>query len=192
MGDDKKGVRSRYRSSIEIDFYYRGVRCRERIRLAPTPRNLAFAANLKGRIEHEIATNVFDYAKHFPESPKVKLFARLPGDNLTIEAYLENWLESEKQKVKQSTWRGYDKIVRGHLIPGFGKLALTELKRRHAKDWAAKHPMSPKTLGNVLSPLRIALDDAVLDDHRTQSPRRVENQAASQRCRPLERESPQD
>ena len=31
----KSGIRARSESSIEIDFYYRGVRCRERVKLQP-------------------------------------------------------------------------------------------------------------------------------------------------------------
>ena len=81
MGDKPRpGVRIRSGSSIEIDFYYRGVQCRERIKLPPTPRNLNYAANLKARVEHEIAKGEFDYKKHFPDSHRVKLFSTLPGD----------------------------------------------------------------------------------------------------------------
>ncbi len=46
----------------------------------------------------------------------------------------------------------------------FGKYSLSELRRRHVKEWAAGRSGSPKTLGNILSPLRIALDDAVEDE----------------------------
>src|SRR5437870_4566257 len=119
------GVRVRSESSIEIDFYYRGVRCRESIKLQPTDKNIKHCERWKARIEHEIGKNEFEYTKHFPDSPKVKFFARMPGDNITLELYLQNWLTSERQNVKQSTWRGYDKIVRGHLIPAFGKLSLS-------------------------------------------------------------------
>lgn len=165
MGNNQQsGIRSRSESSIEIDFYYRGVRCREQIKLQPTERNLRYAARFKARIEDEIAKGEFDYAKHFPNSLKVKEFAQMPGDNIVLEAYLKTWLESERLSVKQSTWRGYAKIIRGHLIPAFGDLCLSELRRKHVKDWATQRAMSPKTLGNVLSPLRIALSDAVEDE----------------------------
>src|SRR5689334_20621796 len=99
MGD-KRGVRIRSESSVEIDFYYRGVRCRERLKLQPNDKNLKYAARLKARVEDEIAKNQFDYAKHFPDSPKVKLFGSMPGDNITIEPYLESWLEAERENVK--------------------------------------------------------------------------------------------
>ena len=165
MGHNQQsGVRSRSESSIEIDFYYRAVRCREQIKLQPTEKNLRYAVRFKARIEDEIAKGEFEYARHFPDSPKVKMFARMPGDNIDIETYLRSWLESERVNVKSSTWRGYDRIVRGHLIPAFGNYSLSELRRRHVKEWVAARNRSPKTLGNILSPLRIALDDAVEDE----------------------------
>ena len=88
MGSKSAGVRARSESSIQIDFYYRGIRCRERIKLHPTPRNLSYAAKLKARIEHEIATGEFEYKKHFPDSPRAKQFCVVPGDTLTIKDYL--------------------------------------------------------------------------------------------------------
>lgn len=49
MGD-RGNVFAASASSIGLRFRYRGVSCEERIKLAPTPRNMAFARNLRGRI----------------------------------------------------------------------------------------------------------------------------------------------
>ena len=89
----------------------------------------------------------------------------MPGDTLLIEHYIQSWLEEEKQNVRHSTWQGYKQVVSCYIVPVFGQIALSELKRRHIKDWmASRIDISPKTLGNILSPLRIALDDAVEDE----------------------------
>ena len=61
------GIRPRTDSSLELDFYYRGIRCRERVKLPPTDKNIKHCERWKARIEHEIANNQFDYAKHFPD-----------------------------------------------------------------------------------------------------------------------------
>src|SRR5215471_10306973 len=146
MGD-KSGVRVRSESSIEIDFYYRNVRCRERIKLNPTPKNINYCAKLKARIEHEIATGEFDYKKHFPDSPRSRLFSKMPGDSLLIQSYLESWLATERENIRDSTLIGYQKILKYNLIPVFGKLTLTELRRKHLRDWVADHPeMSAKRM----------------------------------------------
>src|SRR5260370_27506882 len=86
----------------------------------------------------------------------------MPGDALLIQDYLESWLATEKDNIKHSTLVGYRKILKYHLVPVFGKMLLTELRRKHLRDWAASHPdMSAKRMRNVLSPLRVALDAAV-------------------------------
>jgi integrase len=64
--------------------------------------------------------------------------------------------------VLQQQLRGYKKILKYHLIPEFGKLTLTEFRRKHARDWTIKfHELSAKRMRNILSVLRVALDAAV-------------------------------
>jgi integrase len=64
--------------------------------------------------------------------------------------------------IKFSTWVGYDKILRYHLIPSFGKLFLADLRRKHLRGWIADHPdTSAKRIRNIFSVLRVALDAAV-------------------------------
>src|SRR5262249_5482366 len=141
---------------------YRNVRCRERIKLKPTPKNIKYCAKLKARIEHEIATGEFDYKKHFPDSPRATLFSKMPGDALSIEDYLNSWLVTEKDNIKHSTWLGYSKILKYHLVPTFGKLPLSEFRRKHIYDWPSlRKALSAKRLRNILSVMRIALDGAV-------------------------------
>jgi integrase len=165
MGHRQPGVRVRSASSIEIDFYFRGTRCRERLRLQPTPNNLRYAAKFKARIEHEIGRGEFDYKKHFPDSPRARLFSQLAGDSLQMKSYLPSWLRDEKDNIKHSTWLGYDKILRYHLIPEFGETTLADFRRKDVHDWIANRPaLSAKRLRNIVSVLRVALDAAVERD----------------------------
>src|SRR5206468_6180294 len=91
--------------------------------------------------------------KHFPESPRAKLFSKMPGDALSIEDYLKLWLATEKENIKHSTWLGYAKILKYHLVPTFGKLPLSELRRKHIYDWVSKHAdLSAKTGTEVVVP----------------------------------------
>src|SRR5579859_1942592 len=78
------GVRAASESSIEISFEYRGVRCREKVKLPPNAANLKYCGNLKSTIEYEIAHGSFDYAKHFPRSKRAKVFARVPAAVVTV------------------------------------------------------------------------------------------------------------
>src|SRR5215471_7367726 len=129
MGD-QSGVRIGSDSSIEIDFYYCGIRCRERLKLRPTPQNLNYAAKLKASIELEIGKGTFDYRKHFPDSPKTRLFSTVPGNQICIGDYLETWIAVEKQNIRPSTLYGYEKILKHSLNPAFGDILLSELKRK--------------------------------------------------------------
>ncbi len=54
-----------------IDFYYRGQRCREQTALDDTAANRKRLEKLLDRIEFEIKSGTFDYAKFFPGSRMV-------------------------------------------------------------------------------------------------------------------------
>lgn len=56
MGDKQKrtGVRAVSESTIQIDFTYKTIRCRERIKLQPTP------ANLKRAQLHRSSSRYYD------------------------------------------------------------------------------------------------------------------------------------
>ena len=100
------GVRKKSNSSIEIDFYYRGIRCREQIKCKPTVPNFNKCAKLKARIEHEISTGDFNYSAHFPDSPRLKLFSNENNSNILLKDYLESWLKDNKDYVTPSTYDG--------------------------------------------------------------------------------------
>lgn len=165
MNKSYKGVRKKSDSSIEIDFRYKGVRCRETLKLKPTNPNLIYAKNLKGEIENAIAKGTFSYVNYFPNSQKVKQFAKRSGDVITVEECLKRWLKwacTDKQPpIKASTLHNYNKIVFNRLIPQFGHLKLTELKLSHVQDWIRTCKCTRKTLYNLVSPLKCALDDAI-------------------------------
>lgn len=159
------GVRSRSTKSIEIDFIYRGERCRETFKVAPTAANLKRVAQHRASILDAIARNEFDYAVTFPNSRNRFKFAERPqGAGLLIEKYLEDWILAKKKQLKASTWDGYNKIVTMLARTDIGRILLPELRRTHVKDWCRTQECSNKWLANVQSVLRSALDDAVDDD----------------------------
>lgn len=147
--------------SIGIRFRYRGVACEERIKLAPTPRNLSYARNLRGRIMDEIAKGIFDYHAHFPSSKRAVLLAKEPGAMVSIRDKLEVWLEAVRPMVALSTWQGYDKAVRNVLIPAFGKHLLRDLSRAMIRTWIGEQTSTAKRINNALTPLRQMLAEAV-------------------------------
>jgi integrase len=59
-----------------LDFRYQGVRCRELTALKDSPEHRRRLQVLANRIQKEIAQGSFDYAAHFPNSPRVEQFAK--------------------------------------------------------------------------------------------------------------------
>jgi integrase len=158
------GVRVISDSSIQIDFIYQGQRCRERIKLAPTPANLKRAALHRAAILDAIARGTFDYAVTFPDSARRFMFSERQGDGYPLADYLEKWVERQRQHLKASTWDDYRKIVFNTLIPALGKVFLADLKRADIRDWCETQHVTNKRLANVQSVLRTALQDALNDE----------------------------
>lgn len=162
------GVRSRSSKSIEIDFIYRGERCRETFKIAPTPANLKKAAQHRAAILDAIALDTFDYVVTFPESKNRFKFAAIPQSaGLRLEDYLESWITGKKKELKASTWAGYNKIVSTIVkstAPRLGAIFLPDLRRTHVREWCKAQEASNKWLANVQSVLRTALQDALDDE----------------------------
>lgn len=84
----------------------------------------------------------------------------------TVAAFLAAWLERERQRVRPSTWRQRDHVVRTQLIPALGpipveKLSPSDVERMTAGLIAAGR--APRTASHARVILRRALADAVRD-----------------------------
>ncbi|WP_024690144.1 MULTISPECIES: Arm DNA-binding domain-containing protein [Pseudomonas syringae group] len=163
MGRDGRGVRAVSDTSIEITFMYRGVRCRERITLKPSPTNLKKAEQHKAAIEHAISIGAFDYSVTFPGSPRAAKFAP-EANRETVAGFLTRWLDGKKRHVSSSTFAGYRKLVELRLVPALGERMVVDLKRKDVRDWLSTLEVSNKTLSNIQSCLRSALNDAAEEE----------------------------
>lgn len=166
MGNQRKrtGVRAVSETTIQIDFTYKTVRCRERIKLQPTPANLKRAELHRSAILDAIERGTFDYATTFPDSPNRLLFAEYKGEGYKLEDWLETWLERQKKHLKSSTYDDYRKIVENTLVPEFGRTNLSDFKRSMMREWCDRQTCGNKRLANVQSVLRTALQDAMMDE----------------------------
>jgi len=164
-----EGVRPASKSTIEIDFYFEGKRERTRIQLEPTPLNLKRAANHRASILQSIELGTFDPRATLPKSSLAKRMPRLKTE-LTVGNYLEDWLHKEEPHIKASTFQGYLKIVNHHLMPAFGKIPLLDLSPKHVREYLQTQTCSAKTQRNIVSPLRISLNQAVEDEILDRNP----------------------
>lgn len=166
MGDSEyEGVRQASKTSIEIDFYYRHTRCRERIKLKPTPANLKRASLHRAAILDAIDRGEFDYRTTFPNSKNANQFDnQVATSESTLGNYLSQWLQTIKPSLKRSTWTVYARMVNHQIHDALGDIPLADLQWRQVKDWLTTKDASKKTKTNILSVLRTALDDAVDDE----------------------------
>lgn len=187
MGRNGTGIRESSASSYEITFTYRGVRCRERLKIKPSPVNRKRVERHLAAIQDAIEKGTFDYGVTFPDSPRRLLFVEQPGEATGITDYFETWLEGKKPHLKASTFEGYSKIINHQVIPAFKGKMLADIKRPAIKEWLAAMQVSNKRLANIQSVLRAALHDAVMDElidtnpmhewryERKEAPRKVDD-----------------
>ena len=89
-----------------------------------------------------------------------------PPARETVGDFLADWLVASRQRIRHSTWRGYEQIVRVHLTPALGRyelgrLAPADVERLTAKIIASGRAPRTAQLARVV--LRRALQDAVRD-----------------------------
>lgn len=158
--DRRKGITARG-SSIQIDFYLDGRRCREVLKLPPTKPNLLHAERVKGSIQHAIALGKFRYADFFPDSKHARNGSR--ASSQTVSDALDDFLEACRRTCEHSTWRDYRSAVEFHLKPTFGALLMRDITAAAVKAWVGGLTISNKRINNILIPLRAVLGDAFAD-----------------------------
>lgn len=139
---------------------YRGIECRERLDLAPSPQNIRYAVNRRGEILSKIERGRFNYADEFPGSKNAKRFGAAPS-NRTVGDLLDNYEKLAAPAVSPSTWKGYDKVIRRCLRPWFGKTLARELNAQVIWTKLLTAEVTLKTARNILTPLAIAVQFAV-------------------------------
>lgn len=161
------GVRAVGAEAIQIDFRWKGVRCRERLRLRPTTANLKYVARLKATIEHEIATGTFDYAKHFPESTRAR--RTLGSGGARLRDALRNYVDGLRGQIEPETLREYGQCA-DQVAAGLGNPFVHEATRARFRQWASSQNLSKQRLDNLLTPVRGYFRQAVEDGVLTTNP----------------------
>lgn len=149
--------------SIRIKFMYRGMECRESLRLAHTKANINYAIRLRGEILNAIEKGSFKYADYFPESKQAGKFGSRPV-RVTIGDLLRDEIARAKKALKPSTARAYEDACDAHLFGQWDKTPLLELTPPLLRTWLGTFECKAKTLRNTLQPLSNVLNQAVNDD----------------------------
>jgi integrase len=88
------------------------------------------------------------------------------NERLTVSEYLNRWLnEVAKQRTRPMTWRGYEHLVRLHILPTLGRVRLAKLTPQHVQSLVTQKvregSLAPRTIQYMHSVLRAALNQAV-------------------------------
>lgn len=84
-----------------------------------------------------------------------------PRPRLTLAAYLGDWLNDQRGRVRPQTFRRYESLVRVHLVPGLGHVRLQLLRPSHVDRVLVTR--SPRTGQQCRAVLRTALNQALRD-----------------------------
>jgi integrase len=149
--------------SIRIRFMYKGMECRETLKLPHTKQNINFAVRMRGEILNAIALGTFNYGEYFPNSPTAVKFG-YQISKTTVGHLLREWLKTSEKNLSPSTLRGYKQVCRDHLFKQFDNVLITELKPPQLRAWIATLDAKVKTIRNILTPLRNVIEIAINDD----------------------------
>lgn len=169
MRDEKTkypGVRPRG-NSIQIDFRFKRKRCRETLRVAPTPTNLKNAANLLGRIKNEINFGKLNYADYFPNSKNIRRFGGKQASNFTMSQAIDWWWKTNCPK-DESTRTKHAATIKNHIKPSLGDIFIEDITSTQIKDWILTITLSASSKNSILTPLRqmfsAAFSDGLVDE----------------------------
>lgn len=80
----------------------------------------------------------------------------------TVGQFLKSWLkEVAKPRIRPSTFRSYEQIIRNHLEPGLGSLKLDKLTPQHIQTFLNAKAESGLSVDHLRRVLRAALNQAV-------------------------------
>lgn len=173
----KVNVRTRPETgTLYLDFFVRGTRCREQTALADTAENRKRLQVLASRIQKELERGTFDYAAHFPNSPKAARFklgaeleapavAPAPAPLLTSPAplhdtpsfaeFAELWFLEMSPQWRRLHRQGVREVMDKNLLPIFGSRSLHEITKAHVLSFRADLAKMPGRKGATLGAGRV-------------------------------------
>ncbi len=138
---------------LQVDLRAQGFG-RERLELAPTPANIAYATRLRQEILGKIERGNFSLVEYFPDSPRVKKDTA----SLTWKQLGAEWLKIKKPEIEHSTLHHYEQTLTSKHFTDWNALHLPELDYRKLKAKLATLPAHPKTFNNIASVMSMVLE----------------------------------
>jgi integrase len=122
-----------------------------------SPKRKTFTAATRHEVQGELAKALRDLQLGIP----------IVSEKQTVERFLSHWLEQIiKNQVRPKTLRTYSDLVKLHISPGIGHIALGKLSPQQVREFLnvkLASGLSPRTVKHLLVTLRGALAVAVKD-----------------------------
>lgn len=162
---------------LYLDFFYRGVRCREQTALPDTAENRRRVQSLMTRISREIKQGLFDYAATFPGSPRAAKFAAPPAgvegtfptmaggnplpaapaipDTPSFSDFSVTWRKEMAPQWRRQHRESVDATFDAHLLAEFGERPVGSITKADVLTFRAKLAELPGRSNAKLSPATI-------------------------------------
>ncbi len=160
--------------TLFIDFFYRGVRCREQTLLVDNADNRKKVQSLLNRVLKEIANGSFDYAATFPGSTKATslaskklatssplsaaVAASLPGAAVSTPKFAdftEVWFAEMTPQWRRSHRTCVRDVLDKHIVPAFGERRVSSVTKADVLAFRAHLAKLPGRKSETLTPGRI-------------------------------------
>ena len=183
---------------LRIAFMLHGQRCREPLPgiVAVNKASIAYADNKRRTILTEIKEGRFDYAAHFPDSPRAAMFSGTGGHSTkrTVQEGIDRWLEVQHALRASSTVANYASKSK-HVGAKFGKRRIVDISKTDIELFQAqllKQNLSPKTVNDIFTVVRgvwaDAFGDGILKSNPLERISNVGTDSDSEHADPFSRE----
>ena len=174
-----KGVSYQSSTALQLAFSYKGTQQFQTYECdSDQEQSWLIASEIVYDIKREIRDGTFDYKRWFPDSKKAIKYAPTGG------AFLKDYLpyandvrlagipKLNKKPLAQSTYCYNKRTIELILTPAFGNICVDELTSDDIYEWADHYgkKVTTNTLSNILSPLKVSLDLAVLEKKINDNP----------------------
>ena len=156
-----------HKGRVRISFKWDGQRVYETTKFKPTKTGVNQAAKLRAEIIELIKYDQFKYIDYFPES------SRAVHSDASFKTLSEKYILVQQQSKKASTWKGYQKMIKGYWLPLFQHhpiSAITTGDVREAITTSGLAEKSAKTFNNAMTPLRGIFDLAIDYEYIVKNP----------------------
>ena len=153
--------------TLYLDFFYRGIRCREQTTLPDTADNRRKVQTLLNRIEKEISQGTFEYAVTFPSSTRASQFAasvapsppaaaNTPASNAPLfREFAEQWNTEMSPQWRRSHRKAVRDVLDRNLLPCFGGRRIGEITKADVLAFRAETAKLPGRGGATIGNARI-------------------------------------